>query len=412
MGKILLDYLFPITTIAPAPAASTAFLKQVCLVVKPKSGQEANVDTIYECTSMSQVADRTNNDDAEECFAAGMSKVFVLLATDLGLAAALDARAGEFFTLLISSDFDEDDFDSVEADLDKTTMYFSAKTPGPDGNDISVIIDNDGSGAGSVTVDGKQITVHIESGTTTRTQVKAAIDGNEAAAALIACDVLATGEAFTFAEAFLTGGTGTKFGSFPGVIGVWSSDKDFLAEQSVIASRVAFYGSNTNKAKNMFFAFGKLLANLVNWTNQQYVSMPYNDAVTELGDANSMFDDRISFVINDDEFGNRLALFAVGGQAIVAPYIEKNLKVDLQSRAMQWIAANQPSYSTTNATLLETRLQEDVLNQKYIGEPLKWIDAGVIEVRLLQDNFVGSGFIDIAEPKALWRLFGELRQTL
>ena len=38
MAKILLDYFFPITAISPTPQASTAFLKQVLAVVKPKVG--------------------------------------------------------------------------------------------------------------------------------------------------------------------------------------------------------------------------------------------------------------------------------------------------------------------------------------------------------------------------------------
>jgi hypothetical protein len=36
----------------------------------------------------------------------------------------------------------------------------------------------------------------------------------------------------------------------------------------------------------------------------------------------------------------------------------------------------------------------------------------VISVRLLQDNFVANAEIDIAEPKALWRIFGQMQSTL
>lgn len=43
MAKILLDYVFPITVLENIPAASTAFLKQVGVVVKVKSGQEAKI---------------------------------------------------------------------------------------------------------------------------------------------------------------------------------------------------------------------------------------------------------------------------------------------------------------------------------------------------------------------------------
>ena len=55
-----------------------------------------------------------------------------------------------------------------------------------------------------------------------------------------------------------------------------------------------------------------MLSNLLNWNNQQYITMPVNDAVDTLGDAEALYDDKVSFVINDTEFGNRLALSAIG----------------------------------------------------------------------------------------------------
>jgi hypothetical protein len=53
MAKILLDYLFPITAIEPTPAASTAFLKQVLVVAKPKDGG-VTAGTIVTLTAASQ----------------------------------------------------------------------------------------------------------------------------------------------------------------------------------------------------------------------------------------------------------------------------------------------------------------------------------------------------------------------
>lgn len=158
----------------------------------------------------------------------------------------------------------------------------------------------------------------------------------------------------------------------------------------------------------MFYAFGKLLSNSLNWRNQQYITMPLADDVATLGDANALFDSKISFVISDSEFAERLSLFACGGKAIVAPYIERNLQVDMQSKALQYISANQPGYTKTQAALLEDELKK-VIND-YIDS--EWIEAGTVEVDLLEDNFVASGNINISEPKALWRIFAEMRQSL
>jgi hypothetical protein len=158
----------------------------------------------------------------------------------------------------------------------------------------------------------------------------------------------------------------------------------------------------------MFYAFGKLLSNASNWRNQQYITMPFADDVDTLGEANSYFDDKTSFVISDSEFGNRLALFAAGGKAIVGPYIKRNLELDFQSRALSYISGNQPQYTKKQAALLEDELQKVI--QSYIDR--EWIEEGTVEVLLEQDNFVATGNINISEPKALWRIFAEMRQTL
>lgn len=315
--NILLDYFFPITTIEPTPEASTAFLKQACVLVDPVS-VTAISGTLYEKTSQSAVVAMGLSAGATaeiaELFAAGMSRVFILpLSALTGLDEAIEGHESDFFTILVSSDF---------SDSDVTAM-----TPG----------------------------------------------------------------------------------TFTGVIGASSTDDSFLATQAAIANRAAFHTTSGNKAKNMFYAFGKMLSNSLNWRNQQYISMPHADDVATKGDADALFDDKISFVISDDEFGERLALFCAGGKAIVAPYIKRNLELDLQSAALSYISGNQPAYTKKEAALLEDELQKVML--EYI-EDKRWIEAGTAEVTLQEDNFVASGDFNIAQPKAMWRIFGEMRQTL
>lgn len=307
--KILLDYLFPISAITPTAQASTAFLKQVLVVVKPKNGVTSGTAAL--ATSMSGVSALTDNTEAQQLFNAGMSRVYVLAKSDLDLDVIL-AAASDYFTILISSDF----------------------------NDADV--------------------------------------------------------------------TGADFGTFKGVIGVSSADGTFLATQAAIEKRVAFHTTAGTKAKNMFYAFGSMLSNSLAWRNQQYITMPYTDDIDELGEANTLFDSKISFVISDSEYGSRLALFAVGGKAIVAPYVLKNLQIDMQSRALQYISANQPSYTKKHAALLEDELDQVV--KAYINADA--IADGDVQIDLEQDNFVASGRIVTTEPKALWRIFGEMRQSV
>lgn len=429
--KILLDYVFPISIIEPTPQASTAFLRQAALVCKPKSGQEGNVGQAFECSSMTAVAVRTDNTEAEQLFNAGMSKVFILLSNDLDLAAALTNYQNQFFTLLISSDFNDADIETgeqvttvgVKAQVQIQDILYRAKAAGVAANSYDVDY-TDGKEDGSAEVTGfssGHLVVDIEYGVTTAETIADAVNAyfeeNDDGIEAIVDDnddddpqddpdgpiSLAGG-----IDEVTDDGDGLDVGTFNGVVGIATDDDEFAAEQAAIANRVAFFKKSANGAKNMLYAFGKMLSNVLNWTNQQFIQMPFNDDVSLLGDANSLFDDKISFVINDDEFSTRLALFAAGGKAIIAPYVKRNLQIDLQSAAVSYISGNQPSYTRTHAGLLEDELQKVV--QSYIDRG--WISDGTVEVKLEQQNFVASGYINIAEPSAMWRIFGEMRQTL
>ena len=416
MAKFLLDYFFPISAISPTPQASTAFLKQVLAIVKPKDG--VTPGTVSLVTSTSQIAAITDNADVAQLFSGGMNRVYVLPVDTLNLAEILATAGSNFFTILVSSDFVDADLTASQASLVKANLTFQAKQSGFAGNDIQIeFLDTATAGAEVVTVVGKKITVSMEGGASTATQLKTALDNSAPAAALIDVAITGGGGATAqaaFALANLTGGDDLDLGSWRGVIGVSSDDVDFLAEQATIENRVGFYATPATGARNMFFAFGKMLSNSLNWTNQQYIQMPFPDDVDTLGEANNLFDQKISFVLADDEFGRRLGLFAAGGKAITAAYITRNLEIDLQSRALSYISGNQPAYTLTQAALLEDELQKvisgDAANPGYIGRG--WIEAGVVEVKLEQQNFVASGYINISEPTAMWRIFGEIRQTL
>jgi hypothetical protein len=311
--NILLDYFFPITAITPTPAASTAFLKQVCFVGKPVSPDTGSLTLATSLAAAQALVDSAGaKAELAALFAGGITRCYVMAKADLDVDALLEGHETEFFTILVSSDY----------------------------SDANI--------------------------------------------------------------------TAADFGAFEGVVGVASVDDAFLAIQAAIENRAAFHTTAANDSKNMCYAFGKLLSNALGWLNQQYITMTLADDVANLGDANALFDDKVSFVISDDEFGNRLALFACGGKAIVAPYIVRNLQIDIQSKALQYISGNMPGYTNTQAALLEDELSK--VMESYISR--QWVEAGTVTIKLEQENFVASGYINIAEPKAMWRIFGEIRQTL
>ena len=444
MAKILLDYFFKILTINPTPAASTAYLKNACVVVSPKGGYGGALGTPVLCTTYAQIAAVTDNIEARELLDAGLSRVYVLPVSNLDLAAFLAAEPAlnKFFTLLISSDFDDSDISVTQADGTITVTSYA-----------NLVSDTDD----SVTIEGVTLTAQAGAATPGENTFQAATS-NEATAASLAAQINAhedledlviatvdgavvtvtakdsgwggnnidvsytdndTNVGITLAGLSggkLSGGAGLFAGSFDGVVGVSSINTSFLSDHAAIENRAAFFTSVSNGAKNMCFAFGKLLSNPTDWKNQQYIAMPYDDAVATLGAAETLFDDKISFVISDDEFSTRLALLACGGKAIVAPYILRNLEIDLQSKGLQYVSANQPAYTLTQASLLEDELQKvidgDGLengNPGYVGKG--WITEGTVRITLEQDNFVASGRINVPTPRALWRINGTITQS-
>lgn len=432
MSKILLDYFFPVTTVEPTPAASTAFLKQVCVVAKPISaGVGTGVATL--CTSMAQVALLTNNTEAQQLFNAGMSRVYILTMDELDLTDEMAAYGSLFYTLLISSDFNATEVVATEASgIVTITSYANLLTTTPDVITVNGTVFTAQAGAATlgtgtfqaatsnnITADSlaAQINAHpvvglvVEatslSGAVTIKALETGYAGNDITLTYTdngAGNIGATLSGLVGGK--LSGGDGLSVGTFKGVIGVSGTDDAVLEDIAAMTNYSAFHTTSGNKAKNMFYSFGKLLSNSLSWLNQQYITVPFADDVDELGEANALFDSKISFALKDDEYGNRLGLFAAGSKAIVAPYVKRNLEIDLQSAALSYVSGNMPGYTYTQAALLEDELQKVV--QSYIDRGM--IESGTAVVKLEQDNFVASGYFTIAEPKALWRIFGQISQ--
>lgn len=445
MAKILLDYFFKILAINPTPAASTAFLKQACLVVAPKGGYAGAIGTPVACTTYAQISAITDNTEGREFLDAGMSKVYIMPVEDLYLAEFLAAEpaVNKFFTLVISSDFTDAKVTQTSATGIVTISSYANLVSGTD--DVITVAGQAFTAQTGAAVLGEatfqaatsneltaaslaaQINAHVGINSDVVATVVGAIvtitsladnfwDGNDETLSYTDNDTNVGAVLSHVSAGKLTGGTGLFIGGFTGVVGGASSTAAFCATQAAIENRSWFKCTSTTKAKNCCYAFGKLLSNPTDWKNQQYVTMPYDDEVSVLGDAESLFDDKVSFVILDDEFSKKLSLFACGGKAIVAPYIIKNLQIDLQSKGLQYVSANQPAYSLTQAALLENELQKvidgDGLengNPGYIGKG--WITAGKVDITLEADDFVATGRITVPTPRAMWRINGSLTQS-
>lgn len=429
---LLLDYAFPIQAIEALAEPSTAYLNRVCVVAKPKSGQEANVGTIYQCLSMIDVAVRTNNTNAQQLFNAGLTQVYILLANDLDLATFL-ATENRFFTLLPSDDFNKDDITANQAQGVFTVSDYTHFTQ---------------SGIDTITINGVVLTAQTTPVIAGDATFQAATSNNATASSIVAQInahatlkniVIATavnnvitvkakeagsagnlitavytnnggtagGEWTGLVSGKLSGGDGLFLGTWNGVVGVSSDDVAFLEAQAVISKRTAFFGNATNGAKSMFFAFGKLLSSAT-WRNQQYVEMPVNDGIDTIAEALNLYNSKISFVLNSIQYGNRLALFTNNRKAIVAPYLSELFQIMMQGWGVGYIAENQPAYSILQASLLEDYLAGEA-DKTFVQTNL--IESVSVQISLVENNFTASGSLQIAEPKALWRVNSVLTET-
>lgn len=429
---LLLDYAFPIQAIENLAQPSTAYLNRVCVVAKPKSGQEANVGTIYQCLSMIDVAVRTNNTNAQQLFNAGLTQVYILLANDLDLATFF-ATENRFFTTLISDDFNKNDITANQAQGVFTVSDYTHFTQsGIDTITINGVVLTAQTGAvvaGEATFQAttsnnataSSIASQINAHATLKNVVIATVVDNvitvkvkEGGSAGNLITAIYTNNGGTAGGAWtglvsgkLSGGDGLFLGTWNGVVGVSSDDVAFLEAQAVISKRTAFFGNATNGAKSMFFAFGKLLSSAT-WKNQQYVEMPVNDGIDTIAEALNLYNSRISFVLNSIQYNNRLAFFTNNRKAIVAPYLSELFQIMMQGWGVGYIALNQPAYTILQASLLENYLAGEA-DKTFVQTNL--IESVSVQISLVENNFTASGNLQIAEPKALWRVNSVLTET-
>lgn len=191
--------------------------------------------------------------------------------------------------------------------------------------------------------------------------------------------------------------------------GVRATHSDLVTVQDLAANPMTcvFAGAS---AYNPLFAFGSLLSAAF-WRNQQYIaSTDETGTITDLGDMENLFSERVSFWLQDDENGNRLGFFGAGGQSITTPYISKEVEETMQFRMVNYLAAAQPM----NVIVERGRLEQ--IADKTLVE---YMDAGYLDpempndVRIVKtaEAYVVAGTLVTSPAVALWRVKMDAYQT-
>ena len=165
------------------------------------------------------------------------------------------------------------------------------------------------------------------------------------------------------------------------------------------------YGTNLNSDNltynydNLYYALGSLLS-LDTLDNRQYIELPVTDNIVELGDAEDLFNKRISLSTSDIDYGHRLSGFFVGSQPIIAPYVDKLLQLDLQAAGITATNLYKPNMTASAVAKVRDYLYQKVIT-KYINPDI--IPNITLSLDVNEEGWVAKGKIALSEIKTLWR---------
>lgn len=192
--------------------------------------------------------------------------------------------------------------------------------------------------------------------------------------------------------------------SFNGVIS--SSFTTQANAKSFAANNCAGLSTLETRGYETCYALGRLLSMRNRWGNQQYIE--YGGAetietVSSLGLAESLFTDRVTFWLFDEDEGTKLAFFGNGGRAITEAYVSEELKLSIQTDAVNYISVNQPMNSLDMRVALQNELQA-VINGYVDDGYLNADGENSITVTESNDMFFVNGTMNVEHAVPVWRM--------
>lgn len=201
----------------------------------------------------------------------------------------------------------------------------------------------------------------------------------------------------------------TGFGFFKGLFAkTFGRDVDkenSWLEKARVMSDFICYATNLNSDgvtynyDNLYYALGSLLS-LDTLDNRQYIELPVTDNVIELGDAEDLFNKRISLSTSDIDYGTRLSGFFVGSLPIIAPYVDKLLQLDLQAAGITATNLYKPNMTASAVSKVRDYLYQKVII-KYINPDI--IPSITLTLEANDEGWTAKGKIHFSQIKTLWR---------
>lgn len=174
------------------------------------------------------------------------------------------------------------------------------------------------------------------------------------------------------------------------------------AEAKTLAKTECGFVDNEGSG-SMFYAFGRLLSQ-TGWTNLQYIVMPTastSPTVSDVGEAEALFNERVSFFLDDETLGRSLGFFAAGGKSIVDRYVRAQVSRDIQAAGINYLSLKRPNNTQVNRDFMTLELRGVFIDYENNGLLL---EGSTLEITEGTENFVATGTFTMELPVALWRL--------
>lgn len=193
-----------------------------------------------------------------------------------------------------------------------------------------------------------------------------------------------------------------NFTDFKGVTVYATSD---LTEAEELSKTDAVFYDAGGSYAGAYEQFGYFLTQ-VYWRNNQYYVLDGDNpasTITTLGEADSLFEKRISFYLNGSD-GPTLGFFGCGGEAITKTYLNKLIQLETQEAITSYIQVNEPNDTAVQRINIEEAAMAVI--EKYEGYPYFYLDAdknNYIHILKSDDMYFVDGEAEIKIADPIWR---------
>ncbi|MBD0785778.1 hypothetical protein HUO09_05455 [Vibrio sp. Y2-5] len=200
------------------------------------------------------------------------------------------------------------------------------------------------------------------------------------------------------------------FENFSGIKAYSASDKSKAEELS--QTDTVFY-DDKGSYSGCYEQFGRFLSQVYWRNNQYYVLDSANPAstVSTVGEADDLFNKRISFYLNGSD-GPTLGFFGNAGHAITKAYLNRLIRLETQEAITSYIQTNEPNDTAVQRVNIEEAAMAII--SKYEHYPYFYLDSdkdNYINIVKSSDMYYVDGEAEVKVADPIWRAQISVREA-